>query len=135
MNTKVFSRGNNLIYELDMLTRQLRLVKDNIFTMEGKVKKKVRLYFDHDLDQTRMILEETKKKFAEYKVNLNSTLKCEVKENINEMDQIIKKRVERYRIESSGDTDLLLDGAGQKKEETLSDKYSHLLKKTRGGQE
>ena len=66
INTKVFSRGNNLIYELDIITRQHRMIKDNIFGLEKNVKDKVRLYFDKDLEQTRVLLEEQKKKFAEY---------------------------------------------------------------------
>lgn len=50
INTKVFSRGNNLIYELDMATRQLRLMKDNVFSVEKGLKEKIRLYFDKDLE-------------------------------------------------------------------------------------
>lgn len=49
INTKVFSRGNNLIYELDMSTRQLRLMKDNVFGLEKAIKETMRLYFDKDL--------------------------------------------------------------------------------------
>ena len=49
INTKVFSRGNNLIYELDMSTRQHRLMKDNVFLLEKGLKEKIRLYIDKDL--------------------------------------------------------------------------------------
>lgn len=49
VNTKVFSRGNNLIYELDMSNRQLRLMKDNVYLLEKGLKDKIRLYFDKDL--------------------------------------------------------------------------------------
>lgn len=58
INTKVFSRGNNLIYELDMSSRQLRMMKDNVFGLEKGIKEKMRLYFDKDLDQTRTLLSE-----------------------------------------------------------------------------
>ena len=34
IRTKVFSRGKQIVYELDFTHRQLRLVKDNIFGME-----------------------------------------------------------------------------------------------------
>lgn len=50
VNTKVFSKGNSLIYELDHTTRQLRLIKDNISTLESKLKDKIRLSFDKDLE-------------------------------------------------------------------------------------
>ena len=46
VNTKVFSRGNNLIYELDMTNRQLRLLKDNIFLLEKNLTEKIRLCYD-----------------------------------------------------------------------------------------
>lgn len=50
VNTKVFSKGNSLIYELDHTTRQLRLIKDNVSTLEQQLKDKIRLSFDKDLD-------------------------------------------------------------------------------------
>lgn len=53
VNTKVFSRGNNLIYELDRSARQLRLIKDNIYDLESGVKEKVKLYYEKDLSDTR----------------------------------------------------------------------------------
>ena len=53
VNTKVFSRGNNLIYELDRSARQLRLIKDNIYDLESGVKDKVKLYYEKDLSDTR----------------------------------------------------------------------------------
>lgn len=66
INTKVFSKGNTLIYELDHSNRQLRLVKDNVYDMEQKLKDKIRLSFDKDLEQARLELAETRKKFDEY---------------------------------------------------------------------
>lgn len=50
VNTKVFSRGNNLIYELDMTSRQLRLIKDNIFLLEKNLTEKIKLSYDRELD-------------------------------------------------------------------------------------
>jgi len=41
-------------------------MKDNVYLLENGLKEKIRLYFDKDLEQTRMQLEEQKKKFAEY---------------------------------------------------------------------
>ena len=32
-----------MIYELDHTSRQLRLIKDSIYTMEGKLKEQIRL--------------------------------------------------------------------------------------------
>jgi hypothetical protein len=63
INTKVFSRGNNLIYELDMTTRQLRLLKDNIFLLEKNLTEKIRLCYDRELDETRMHLADFRQRF------------------------------------------------------------------------
>jgi len=104
----VFSRGNNLIYELDIATRQHRMMKDNIFAVEKGIKDKVRLYFDKDLDQTRVLLEEQKKKFKEYQQTLNSHIRADVTDNINHIDEVMRERVERYKDIHSGG-----DGAGK----------------------
>ena len=52
-NTKVFAKANAMIYELDYSTRQLRLIKDNVYTMEDDLKSKVHLAFEKDLTQAR----------------------------------------------------------------------------------
>lgn len=90
VNTKVFQRGNNLIYELDHSNRQLRLMKDNVYNLEKQLKDKIKLRYEKDLDQTRLELLDQKKKFGEYKAALNSTMNGEIKENINEIDGLIK---------------------------------------------
>ena len=54
VNAKVFSRGNNLVYELDMTNRQLRFIKDSIFLMEKNLTDKIKLCYDKELDMTRM---------------------------------------------------------------------------------
>lgn len=83
VNTKVFSRGNNLIYELDKSARQLRLIKDNIYSLESGVKEKVRLYYEKDLSDTRMLLVEVKNNFGRYRENMSASLKADVADNIN----------------------------------------------------
>lgn len=61
INTKVFSRGNNLIYELDMTNRQMRMLKDNFFLLENKLSEKIRLCYDRELEQTKIMLGQKKK--------------------------------------------------------------------------
>jgi len=80
VNTKVFSRGNNLIYELDMTTRQLRLLKDNIFLLEKNLTEKIKLCYDRELDQTRMHLADFRKQFGEYQAGVSEKIKALVRE-------------------------------------------------------
>jgi hypothetical protein len=53
INSKVFSRGNNLIYELDRTSRQLRLIKDHVFLQEKRLTEEVKLGFERELEETR----------------------------------------------------------------------------------
>ena len=97
INTKVFSRGNNLIYELDIATRQHRMMKDNIFGLEKALKEKVRLYFDKDLEQTRVLLAEQINKFKDYQLALNSHIRLDVTNNINHIEEVMKKHLEQHK--------------------------------------
>lgn len=98
VNTKVFSRGNNLIYELDKSARQLRLIKDNIYSLESGVKEKVRLYYEKDLSDTRVLLAEVKNNFGRYRENMSASLKADVADNINQIEERMKVRIEKEEV-------------------------------------
>jgi len=42
INSKMYEKGNQLIYELDNVNRQLRLFKDNVYLMEREIKSQLR---------------------------------------------------------------------------------------------
>lgn len=86
VNTKVFSRGNNLIYELDMTNRQLRLLKDNIFLLEKNLTEKIRLCYDRELDQTRIQLTDIVKKFKDHRETVKYSIEANVRQEINTID-------------------------------------------------
>ena len=129
-----------------MSTRQLRMMKDNVFSLEKGLKEKIRLYFDKDLEQTRSLLHAKAQKFNSYQLTLNSHMRENVTENINYIDEVMKARVEAFKEvhngedrATRGDTSAAsnlssrshahaahLDNARRKQ---LMDKYSHLLKK------
>ena len=75
VNTKVFSRGNNLIYELDMSNRQLRLMKDNIFLQEKDLTEEIRLCYDRELAQQKMLLADTERQFKDYRDRYYAVIK------------------------------------------------------------
>ena len=97
IRTKVFAKGNQLVYELDTSTRQLRLIKDNVFCMEKKLSDKIRLNFDRELDQRAMELEQCKRKFAEFQQNINSRVMADVRENVNGIDALMKNKAEMFK--------------------------------------
>ena len=86
INPKVFSRGNNLVYELDTVNRQLRLLKDNIFLLEKNLTEKIRLCYDRELDETRMQLADYKMKYHEYGENVAGIIKQLVRDEVNTID-------------------------------------------------
>jgi hypothetical protein len=45
IRTKVFSRGKQIVYELDFSNRQLRLIKDSIFNLEKRLSEQVGIAF------------------------------------------------------------------------------------------
>ena len=123
-------------------------MKDNVFAVEKGLKEKIRLYFDKDLEQTRVLLSESKRKFAEYKGTLNSHMEEKVTTTINQIDAVMKQRVEAYKDAHIDQDTLLGDNQGAQnsmnnlgaplshmldrpndRRKELLDKYSHLLKK------
>ena len=87
------------------------MMKDNVFSLEKGLKEKIRLYFDKDLEQTRVLLAEQKKKFKEYQVTLNSYVEENVSHNINYIDEEMKKRVEAYK-DVHNQQDMMLNEGG-----------------------
>lgn len=97
VNTKVFSRGNNLIYELDMTNRQMRLLKDNIFLLENRLTEKIKLCYDRELDQTRMQLVDIRQQFREFSESVGAQVKARVREEVNKIDGVMKDTANRFK--------------------------------------
>ncbi len=66
IRTKVFSRGKQLVYELDFSNRQLRLIKDSIFNLEKRLSEQIGIAFERELTQTKMELKECRRKFLDF---------------------------------------------------------------------
>lgn len=60
INSKMYEKGNQLIYELDSVNRQLKLFKDNIYVMERELNSKIRSEFLENLRRQRMVLDYAK---------------------------------------------------------------------------
>lgn len=97
ISTKVFARGKQLVYELDFTTRQLRLIKDNIFNLETRLNEQVGVTYERELKQTRMELAECRRKFQDYQSAIDTTLTAGVRENINGIDILMRNRAEYFK--------------------------------------
>lgn len=96
INTKVFSRGNNLVYELDTINRQLRLLKDNIFLLEKNLTEKIKLCYDRELEETRLQLADYKQKYQEYGNNVATMIKELVRNKFNTVDKSIREMAKMF---------------------------------------
>lgn len=121
VSTKIFAKGNSVIFELDHTQRQLRLVKDNIFQMETRLHDAVRIDFEKDLQEARLALQEERKKFESYQQVLNASMNTEIKEHINELDLQLKKIINKDPRLNHYDE--------AKPAKQLQEEYSHLLNK------
>lgn len=45
----MFSTCKDLVYELDQANRQLRFLKDSIYTMESKLTEKIHICYDKEI--------------------------------------------------------------------------------------
>jgi hypothetical protein len=97
VNTKVFSRGNNLVYELDLTTRQLRLVKDNIFLMEKNLTDKIKLCYEKELGTTRADLSTVKIGLKDYQEKVREQISADVSKYKNEIEEQSKKMAIAYK--------------------------------------
>lgn len=50
VNSKMFSKGNQMIYELDLTARELQTLKDHYYIMERNLREEIRLDFMSDLN-------------------------------------------------------------------------------------
>ena len=73
------------------------MLKDNIFLMERNLTEKIKLCYDTDLDQSRMLLADYKKQLLEGRQKLSSDVNRDVRVIQNEIDEVMKKKVLTYR--------------------------------------
>jgi hypothetical protein len=63
INSKMYEKGNQLIYELDTVNRQLRLFKDNVYLLEREIKSQLRDEFQEFFRKQQTKLDEAVFKF------------------------------------------------------------------------
>jgi hypothetical protein len=76
VNSRMYEKGNQLVYELDQANRSLKLMKDNIFTLEAKIRAEVGSEFKNKLDHREMVLYKELKKFGQFKNDLVTSVQA-----------------------------------------------------------
>ena len=78
INSKMYQKGNDLIYELDHVNRQLRLFKDNIYALERELRSNIRSEFADTLRKQLREIDTTKKRFKDFKADVTTKVKAEL---------------------------------------------------------
>ena len=73
------------------------MIKDNVFEMERNLTEQIKVNYDRELDQTRMQLDETRRKFADFQLNINARVMADVRDNINSIDSIMKGKAALFK--------------------------------------
>ena len=69
-NAKLAFTGNKLVFEMDNLYRQLKVLKDNILIMEDYIRKYFEEFFKNKMNKLKTEMQETESKFINYKNEL-----------------------------------------------------------------
>lgn len=86
-----------MVYELDFSSRQLRLLKENVFSLEHRLTEQIHVTYERELNQTRMELAECRRKFQDFQQAMSTVVTADVRENINSIDAIMKGKAEAYK--------------------------------------
>jgi hypothetical protein len=84
ISAKLSQRGSHIIYELDLSNRELRIMKDSIFTMEKMMRQELRHEYERTIKEREDEKNKYKESFITYKDDLNNQIKEEVAIRINE---------------------------------------------------
>ena len=71
-NAKLAFTGNKMVFEMDNLYRQLKVLKDNLVIMEDYIRKYFEECFKNEINKMKTEKEETEAKFVNYKNELAS---------------------------------------------------------------
>lgn len=67
INSKMYEKGNLLIYELDNVNRQLKLFKDNVFILEKEMNLRIHNEYQKTMRDNKSKMFELSRVFKEYK--------------------------------------------------------------------
>ena len=102
INSKMYEKGNHLIYELDNVNRQLKMFKDNIFIMEKELYSKVRQEFTEFLRKQRGEMEHARQRFKDYKEDVTLRVNDDITKEKELITKEITKRAEDYKNKEMG---------------------------------
>ena len=90
VNAKLTQKGNQIIYDLDVSTRELRMLKDNFYLMERLMRQELRHEYERGILEREQTIQRFREAFVTYKSELNNEIKEEVAKEIMSLDRRVK---------------------------------------------
>jgi hypothetical protein len=90
INAKLSAKGNKMIYEHDMTSRELRVLKDNYYLMESNMRSEIKLEFSRTISLGAKTLKRTKDRFEEHKKEVGADLQLWMSDLITPLDAKVK---------------------------------------------
>ena len=101
INAKMTEKGNQIIYELDVATRELRMLKDNYYLMERLMRDEIRFEYQNTIVKRNNEIQKYKQSFRDYKQELNNEIKAEVSNEKALIGKKMKQKAEFYKGNNS----------------------------------
>ena len=97
VNARLSESSAHLIYELDTVSRELRLMKDNVYTMEARVRQEVEEEYDKEMQRAAEQLQISTERFNDFREDVMNNLKGEIMANKNNILSMILNIFMKYK--------------------------------------
>ena len=97
VSSRMYEKGNQIVYELDQANRSLKMMKDNIYLLEDRIRREIDLEYKSKLNHRETILFKEMRKFKEFKVDFISRMKAGVVEDQEHIKKVIKMKAEEFK--------------------------------------
>lgn len=103
INAKMAEKNSALIYELDITHRELRMLKDNYFLMEGMMRDEIRKEFIDEITNKNYIIQKLKQGFDEFRKEIDARINERGYQEILEIGPRIKAMADVYKMTEFSD--------------------------------
>jgi hypothetical protein len=110
VNSRMYEKGNAIVYELDQANRSLKLLKDNMHTMEDRIRKEIDWEYRNKLNHRESALFQETRKFGDFKADFFANMDERVSVNQKQIQDAIKKKADAFRnLENASPAKHLID--------------------------
>lgn len=102
VNSRMYEKGNKIVYELDQANRSLKLLKDNMHLMETQIRTEIDCQFRNKLNHRETVLFKEMRKFNDFKKDFVSTMNAGVVEDQENIKKMIAEKASQFRNLDSG---------------------------------